>query len=59
MTEKLQYYFSDFNQNRNDISHKKYNLYKIKDLILTLEIITKYFNKLIAIKSEMCFGSQI
>ena len=58
ITDKLQYYFSDFNQNRNVISHNKDNLYKIKDLILTLEITTKYFNQLIAIKSKMVFGSQ-
>ena len=46
ITEKLQYYFSDFNQNSNVISHNKYNLYKIKDLILKLEIITIKFKSI-------------
>ena len=58
ITEKLKYYFSDFNQNRNVISHNKEDLNKIKDLLLTLDITTKYFNQLIAIKSKMVFGSQ-
>ena len=58
ITEKLKYYFSDFNQNRNVISHNKDDLNKIKDLLLTLDITTKYFNQLIAIKSKMVFGSQ-
>ena len=58
ISEKLHHYFSDFNQNRNVISHNKDNMNKIKDIIVTLELTTKYFNQIIAIKSKMVFGSK-
>ena len=58
ITPKLREYFSDFNENRKVISHKKDDLYKIPDLKMTLEITTKYLNQLIAIKSKTVIGPQ-
>ena len=58
ITAKLQEYFSDFNENRKVISHKKDNLYKVQDLNMTLQITTKYLNQLIAIKSKTVISPQ-
>ena len=56
ITQNLQNYFSDFEQNRNVISYNKDNQENLKDIMTTLEISTKYFNQLIAIKSKNAFG---
>ena len=56
ITQNLQKYFSDFNQNRNIISYNKDDHETIRDVMTTLEITTKYFNQLIAIKSKNAFG---
>ena len=53
--QSLQYYFSDFNNNRNIISQNK-DLDSINEINSTLEITKKYCNQLIAIKSKMIFG---
>ena len=58
ITEKLKYYFSELNQNRNVLSHSKDEFNSIKDLTTTLNITTKYFNQIIAIKSKMVFDSK-
>ena len=41
-----------------NVLYNKDDLNKIKDFLLTLEIITKYFNQLFIIKSKMVLGSQ-
>ena len=56
ITQNLQKYFSDFEQNRNIISYNKDDQESIKDIMTTLNISTKYFNQLIAIKSKNAFG---
>ena len=56
ITQNLQKYFSDFEQNRNIISYNKDDQESIKDIMTTLDISTKYFNQLIAIKSKNAFG---
>ena len=58
ITPKLQEYFSDFNENRKVIAHKKDGMYKIPDLNMTLQITTKYLNQLISIKSKTVISSQ-
>ena len=58
VTQNLINYFSDFNQNRFVISHNTEELDSIKDISMAIQMTTKYFNQLIAIKSKMVFGSQ-
>ena len=53
VTPKLQNYFSEFNQNRNHIAHISIDQNSIKDLENSIQITTKYFNQLVAIKSKM------
>ena len=58
VTENLRNYISDFNNNRIVISHNKDEKNSVKDLNMAIQMTTKYFNQLIAIKSKMVFGSQ-
>ena len=58
MTPNLENYFSEFSKNRFVISHFREEENTIKDLTNAIELTTKYFNQLIAIKSRMIFGSQ-
>ena len=58
LNQNLQQYFSDFNRNRNVISNNKNEQNTIQDLITILQITTKYFNQLVAIKSKNIFGPQ-
>ena len=56
LTQKLNDFFSDFNQNRNFITHISDELNSIIDLENIVQINTKYFNQLVAIKSKMLNG---
>ena len=56
ITQKLNDFFSDFNQNRNFITHISDELNSIIDLENIVQINTKYFNQLVAIKSKMLNG---
>ena len=58
VTSKLKSFFNDFNENRKVISYKKDDIYKIQDLNMTLQITTKYFNQLIAIKGKTVISPQ-
>ena len=58
ITQKLQQYFLDFNENRKVIASNKDKLYKVSDLMTTLQITTKYLNQLISIKGKTVISSQ-
>ena len=58
ITPKLKEFFSDFNENRKVIAHKKDEIYKIPELEMTLRITTKYLNQLISIKGKTVIGPQ-
>ena len=58
ITPKLQEFFNDFNENRKVISYKKDEMYKVQELKMTLQITTKYFNQLIAIKGKTVISPQ-
>ena len=58
ITPKLQEFFNDFNENRKVISYKKDEIYKVQELKMTLQITTKYFNQLIAIKGKTVISPQ-
>ena len=53
ITPKLQNYFTELNKNRNYITQISIDQNSIKDLENTIQITTKYFNQLVAIKSKM------
>ena len=58
ITPKLQQYFLDFNENRKVIAHNKDGMYKVSDLLTTLQITTKYLNQLISIKAKTVISPQ-
>ena len=58
VTSKLKSFFNDFNENRKVISYKKDEMYKVQELKMTLQITTKYFNQLIAIKGKTVISPQ-
>ena len=55
ITENVQSFLSDLNNNRNQICENQSSPESIKDLNNMLQITTKYLNQLVGIKSKMIF----